>query len=114
MNVFKIETRLVGTVCALALMMGCAHGTMRGSVAMKVSENEAHVCLGDNEVKAGDKVTLFRSECDPNSGQGKAGRSCKKIKLGEGTVEKTFNEHYSQVKVNSGVPFEEGTIVEKN
>jgi hypothetical protein len=70
--------------------VGYAHGLMRGSVAMKFNDHEAHVCLGDTEVKAGDKV-----------------------KIGEGTILQTLNEHYSVMKVDPQVAFEEGTIVEK-
>lgn len=94
-------------------LSGCAHGTMRGTVAMKVSDSEAHVCLGDNEVKAGDKVALFRNECvGRGQREGSAG-NCRLVRLGEGRVEKTLNEHYSVVRVNPGVAFSEGTLVEK-
>ena len=110
---------------ALALLTliplaGCAHSTMRGSVAMKASDEEAHVCMGDQEVKAGDRVALFKNVCTAPKGRGgRAGdggdtvAGCKKVKLGEGTVEQAFNEHYSAVKVDSGVSFAEGNIVEK-
>lgn len=85
---------------------------------MKVSEDEAHVCLGRGEVEEGDKVALFRNDCSrgksPGFGKGTtAFRSCEKIKIGEGTVTKVLNEHYSVVKISPGVRFEEGTIVEK-
>ena len=94
------------------LLVGCAHTTMRGSVAMKTSDDEAHVCLGDREVKAGDRVALYRNVC--SSGREKADSSpCEKKRLGEGTVERTLNQHYSVVKVDPGVSFEEGTLVEK-
>jgi hypothetical protein len=110
--------RILGTITTFALLTmanGCAHALMRGSVAMKSNDNEAHVCLGDNEVKAGDKVVLFKNVCAAARGGGKSGPNgtCEKVKLGEGTVERTLNEHYSVVKVNPGVPFEEGTVVEK-
>ncbi len=72
---------------------------------MKVSDTEAHVCLGDGEVKPGDKVTLFRNDC-----LGKGG--CKKVPAGEGVVSRLLNEHYSVVEVTKG-SFQEGTIVEK-
>jgi len=99
---------------ALVSLFGCAHSTMRGTVAMKVSDNEAHVCMGDNEVKAGDKIALFKNECTGARGgrEGNAG-SCKKVKIGDGVVERTLNEHYSLVRVSPGVSFEEGTVVEK-
>jgi hypothetical protein len=102
-----------GLIGALALA-GCAHSTMRGSVAMKVSNEEAHVCMGDKDVKAGDKVVLFKNVCvSPRAAQAATDAGCRKEKLGEGEVTRLLNEHYSVVKVNPGVTFEEGTIVEK-
>ena len=99
-------------ILSMLALAGCAHGLMRGSVAMKASDDEAHVCMGENEVKAGDKVALFKNVC--SSGKTRQGDgACKKVKLGDGTVERTLNEHYSIVKVNPGVQFEEGAIVEK-
>lgn len=88
---------------------------MRGSVAMKVNDAEAHVCLGDNEVMAGDKVALYKNDCRSALVGAKAapGGACEKVKLGEGVVSRTLNTHYSVVKVTPGVQFEEGTIVEK-
>ncbi len=100
-------------------LSGCAHSTMRGSVAMKANNEEAHVCMGNADVKPGDRVALFKNVCASTKGRtgraadGDSASSCKKVKLGEGTVDRTFNEHYSAVKVDSGVSFEEGSIVEK-
>ncbi len=101
-------------VASLLALTGCAHGTMRGSVAMKVSDDEAHVCLGDDEVKTGDKVTFFKNVCT-GAGTGKRDliRECRKEKLGEGEIVRVLNHHYSVAKVNPGVAFEEGTIVER-
>ena len=64
----------------------------------------------------GDRVTLYRNQCNRLSG-GKAGdniEGCKKIKLGSGEITRLLNEHYSVMKVDSGVAFEDGTLVEKN
>ena len=98
---------------SLILLAGCAHSTMRGTVAMKVNDEEGHVCMGDGEVKVGDRVAIFKSICNPlRATQGGTG-GCLKEKLGEGTVVRTLNEHYSVVKVNPGVTFEEGAIVER-
>ena len=94
-------------------LVGCAHTAMRGSVAMKGDNQEAHVCLGDNEVKVGDRVSLYKNQC--NGRGGKAGDIvCQKIPLGGGEVTRLLNRHYSVVKVDPGVLFEEGTVVEKN
>ena len=108
--------RIHNVILALAAtaFFGCAHTTMRGGVAMKLSDREAHVCMGDQEVSVGDKVTAFRNRC--TGGRGKSGdsdRSCEKIKIGVGTVTKLLNEHYSVVQFDSGVQFDEGTFVEK-
>lgn len=105
------------TITTLALG-GCAHSLMRGTVAMKVSDTDAHVCLGNNEVKVGDRVTLFRNDCPSKGGGGRNGGGgggglCKKIKVGEGQVTQLLNEHYSAVRFEPGVQFEEGTIVER-
>jgi N-methylhydantoinase B/oxoprolinase/acetone carboxylase alpha subunit len=96
-------------------LSGCAHGIMRGSVAMKTSDTEAHVCMGKGEVSAGDRVRLFENAC---GGEGAGvrsgvGTSCEKRELGMGTVEEVLNEHYSVVKFDKGVRFEKGTFVEK-
>lgn len=105
------------TIALAALFVaGCAHhSTMRGTVAMKVSDDEAHVCMGDNEVKAGDKVALFKNVCKGTSSgrQAADNRTCEKKKIGDGEVTRTLNEHYSVVKVTPGVAFDEGTVVEK-
>ncbi|MGE3681008.1 MAG: hypothetical protein AB7G93_04720 [Bdellovibrionales bacterium] len=104
------------TIAALIALSGCAHGVMRGSVAMKTNDNEAHVCMGKGEVKAGDRVTLFRNVCTAKGGgtrYGGGGGSCEKRELGMGTVQEVLNEHYSVVKFDSGIQFEEGTFVEK-
>jgi hypothetical protein len=102
---------LVMVLAAIGLS-GCAHGIMRGSVAMKISDTEAHVCMGRGEVMAGDRVKLFKSVC---VGKDRSGRSasCEKKELGMGTVEEVLNDHYSVVKFDQGVQFEEGAIVEK-
>jgi hypothetical protein len=114
MNTF----RLLIAVLSISILTGCAHGMMRGSVAMKGDNQEAHVCLGDKEVKAGDHVILYKNVCsgasDYGSRTGEGSDSiCTKVKLGQGVVKRTLNEHYSIVKVDPGVDFKEGTIVEK-
>lgn len=115
-----MKTRYVLMLLAATMATGCAHSTMRGSVAMKASDDEAHVCMGEKEVKEGDTVALFKNVCtSPKGGGGRGDRGgdgfggCKKVRLGEGNVERVLNEHYSVVKVNPGVQFEEGNIVEK-
>lgn len=104
-------------ITALLALSGCAHSVMRGSVAMKTSDNEAHVCMGKGDVKAGDQVKLYRNVCPTKGGGarygGGGGASCEKRELGMGTVQEVLNEHYSVVKFDPGIQFEEGTFVEK-
>lgn len=103
-------------ITALAALAGCAHSTMRGSVAMKATDTEGHVCLGDNEVKSGDRVALFRNDCAGTKASRRnegGNQGCTKKKLGEGTIERVLNSHYSVMQTDPGVAFEEGTIVEK-
>ncbi|OQW47464.1 MAG: hypothetical protein A4S09_15190 [Proteobacteria bacterium SG_bin7] len=105
-RIILVVTGLIATT-----LMGCAHGLMRGSVAMKVSDTEAHVCMDKSEAKVGDRVTLFRNNC-PAKGVG-GGGTCTKVELGQGTVTEILNDHYSVVKFDPGVKFSEGAFVEK-
>ena len=109
----KVKAYLVLAATVVALS-GCTHSVMRGTVAMKTSDSEAHVCMGQGEVKAGDRVTLFRNVCTPPVSTRVPGRVlCEKREIGKGTVQEVLNEHYSVVKFDPGVQFEEGTFVEK-
>ncbi len=106
---------ILTTVMIATGLSGCAHSVMRGSVAMKTSENEAHVCLGKGEVAVGDRVTLYRNAC-VGGGAGSAdrgGASCEKKEVGMGSVQQILNKHYSVVRFDQGVQFDEGSIVEK-
>lgn len=72
---------------------------------MKVNDKEAHICMGNDEVKPGDKVRLFKNDCRTKG-------ACKKVETGEAVISRNLNEHYSVIEVTKGT-FEEGTIVEK-
>lgn len=97
----------------LSVMIGCAHSTMRGTVAMKATDDELHVCMGEKEVKAGDHVAFFFNDCKTRGGRAEKFDICRKVWLGEGEVVKPLNEHYSLVRPNPGVKVQEGTLVEK-
>lgn len=88
--------------------------TMRGSVAMKTSDTEAHVCLGKGEVEPGDRVSLYRNDCPNLAGKKVGENACRKVKIGEGTVKEVLNDHYSVITLPPGIEFKEGTIVEKS
>lgn len=107
------RSSIVLSILALAVASGCAHSShVRGSVALKHSAQEADVCIGSNEIKEGDKVALFKNKCTGANAKG-IQRTCEKIKLGEGTVLRVIDEHYSTITIAPGVSFDEGTVVEK-
>lgn len=100
-------------LCSLAIAFlagGCAPSVHRGSVAMKISPTEAHVCLGVGEVAAGDRITLFRSVCTKAT---KTTPRCEKKLIGHGTIKTILNEHYSIAAMDEGVDYLEGDIVER-
>lgn len=87
---------------------------MRGTVAMKTSDTTAHVCLGENDVKVGDKLEFSRISCLGSGGGGQGGDSeCVMELLGTGTVSKILGNHYSEVKTNKKFKFSKGTLVQK-
>jgi hypothetical protein len=105
----------IAVVLSLSLV-SCAH-THRGVVAMKISDEEAHVVLGSHEVKPGDQISLYQNKCRRPLGGVHQGVHndpvCEKVKIGGGEVLQVINENYSVIRVSPGVKFEEGTVVEK-
>ena len=99
----------------------CGHSIMRGSVVMKISDTEAHVCLGRGEVAHGDRVDLVRHVCRTKSDTARpSGASvplqvgqCERQVLARGEVERVLNEHYSVVRFPVGTEFQESSSVEK-
>jgi len=94
-------------------LAGCAHSVMRGSVAMKISDTEAHVCMNKDEAKVGDHVVLYANVCSPKTPRDKGALACVKTAKGHGVVTEIINDHYSLVKFDTGIKFEEGNFVEK-
>jgi len=86
---------------------------MRGTVAMKVSDREAHVCMNKDDVKVGDRLTAYFSDCQNKNYNDVYGSPCVKTELGGATVKKILNDHYSLVEFDNDVKFSEGTFVEK-
>ncbi|MGE0175104.1 MAG: hypothetical protein AB7T49_20080 [Oligoflexales bacterium] len=91
--------------------------TPKGGVVMQVDEQQAHVKLGNNEVKPGDKVEILNKECEDTAAGGARGKGnatrCRYIKTGEGVVTETLDEEYSVVKVPKGTKLRQGTLVKK-
>lgn len=101
-----------GVLMLLSGLMGCAHGHRSGTIALKHNDQEADVCIDGSGVKAGDRVSLFKNECNVAGNKGTQ-PSCKRVKVGEGSVVSVLDGHYSSIHVDSGVTFSVGTIVEK-
>lgn len=101
---------------ACATMQGTHDGVHRGSVVMKMPNGEAHVCLGDKQVKIGDSIDLIRHDCKTKVARGKdpdVSIVCSPRTLGIGTVTKVYDSHYSVVKFPEDIDFKEGDNVEK-
>ena len=94
---------------ALFVAAGCSHALMRGSVVMKTSDTEAHVCLGKGEVSVGDHVHLFHNDCT----SGSKPIQCQRVPVADGEVEQIFDDHYSLVRFPSGTAFAEGDTIER-
>ena len=113
-----MKTILMVTTLAI-LLTSCAHNFMRGTVAMKTDKKTAHVCLGNNDVKLGDKIDFYSNQCTGYTDGGRRDerggdtRECKMKILGTGTVTKLLNNHYSEVKTDGSFKLSEGTLVQK-
>lgn len=101
---------------SLILFVGCASSIQRGVVAMKISDQEAHVGIGADELAVGDHVELYHNECQsyPLGEKGRSARSCKKVPYGHGEVIELLNKDYSVVKFPAGTKFSEGDTIEKH
>lgn len=79
------------------------------SVTMKIDPVLIQVNLGEREVSVGDRVAIFKRTC---TGGGKT-PLCKKERVGGGSVARVLNDHYSEIKLDSGVHASEGYLVER-
>lgn len=97
---------------AMLLTLGCAtspKNTCTASIAH--SPTEYDVCIGDKQVKPGDRITFFKEHC---SGGGRhSSRKCHKEKVGDASVLKTLDEHLSTVKLDSEFEITEQMTIEK-
>ncbi|MBK26986.1 MAG: hypothetical protein CME70_23485 [Halobacteriovorax sp.] len=101
---------LVLSSCSSAMR----HKFMRGTVAMKVDNKTAHVCLGENEVKKGDKISFYYQSCDrPDPEDPGLKGLCTLEQIGTGKITRTFNNHYSEVTTDGSFKFSKGTLIQK-
>ncbi len=103
--------RKTALILIFALGLGaCASQLHRGVVAMKVTENVAHVGLNKSEVSVGDHVELYGNRCTGTKDE----KMCQKFAKGHGTVTQVISDDYAAVKFDAGVTFQEGDFIEKH
>lgn len=103
------------------LMNACAtlsgHDHARGTVVLSDDGKEAHVCLGNKEIKVGDKVEVFDAVCKKEQVAVIRSRryqtKCEKIARGQAEVVDVADEHYSRVHALGDLLLKEGQIVER-
>jgi len=110
--IFKLTLAIIFVI----VITGCTATVARSVVAMKISANEAHVCLGKGEANKGDSVLLYFNDCKLRHGTYRTtqpvSRTCKKVYKGTGTITEILNDHYSVVRFENGVDFAEGDVIE--
>jgi len=100
------------TVLAFITIAGCAtsgHQAMSGSVVMKLSDTQAHVCLFEKEAPVGTQVQLYRHTC---KSQGRGAYQCTKQSMAIGKISQTMGGHYALVTFPEGTKLEEGYTIE--
>ena len=103
-----IRNALMALVVLVAA--GCAHTRSHGTVAMKTSDNVAHISI--HGVKTGDSVVLFRNVCSGSGGGPGESRKCNREKISDGKITNVLSEHYSEAQFPAGIKFAEGDFVE--
>jgi len=111
-----------GALAIFSTLVGCAHGHTRGTVVFKDNDKEGHVCIGHDEVKVGDIVSVYKNSCQIKSvsagGKGESGSeqrvSCNKQFIGEGKIVELSNEHFARLEAIGDLSLEQGLIVEKS
>ncbi len=101
-------------LAALSVSACSTHGLMRGSVATKITDTEAQVCMNKDEVKVGDHLVLYKSVCEQKDRGQRVSMTCKKVEAGHGEITQILNDHYSAIKFPEGTKFSEGDVVEKH
>jgi hypothetical protein len=82
---------------------------MNGSIVMKVSDTEAHVCLFEQDVTVGTQVQMYRHTCVSQAGKR---YECAKQPVAVGKISEKMGGHYAMVTFPEGTKVEEGYTVE--
>ena len=96
------------------LQLACAHNHPVVPLVPREFEGgeEIRVRIGINEVKLGDKVDVFRSDC-PQGSEGTGKRKCTKTKIGEALVVRVINLDDSIVRLDPRISSDQVSHVEK-
>lgn len=98
--------RLSLALAAAFTLSACAPGHSKGVVAMKISDTEAHVCVGKEEVHTGSEIEVLRNVCRREKPY-----ACELKSIGTGRITEPLNDHYSVATFPAGVAFQEGDLV---
>lgn len=98
--------RIIGGTCAILILTGCTAQHSRGTVAMKITDTQAHVCVGNEFVHTGTSLEVLRNVCDGPK------QTCKLTHVGQGTVTEVLNEHYSVAEFPAAIKVREGDLIE--
>jgi hypothetical protein len=103
-------------VCLITLgfAAACVQGVSKGSVIMKISDVDAHISLGNGEVRVGDNVSLYHNECSANKRQpAKSSKiTCERVHMGDGSITEILDANYSVASFARGTNIREGDTVE--
>ena len=106
-----MKTFTILTIAIFPFLFGCVHAPPRCSVAIAHSATEYDVCIGSKDVSSGDRVAFYKEKCGPSS-RGTE-RKCKNVKIGEGSILNTLDEHLSRVKLDNEFELSEGVTIQK-
>lgn len=103
-----------GLAATFMLVTACTHMPPKGIVAMKVTDNIAHVAMKD--VTPGEMVSLQTEICPPQIGGPSEGGAegavvCRTKEVAQGVVSRIINNEYVEVEFPSDVILTEGQSV---
>jgi hypothetical protein len=98
--------RTYALLAAAVLFTACGPSHYTGLVAMKISDTEAHVCLGEEAATPGTTIDVYRSVCRREKPY-----TCDLRSVGTGTIKENLNSHYAVATFPEGSTFQEGDMV---
>lgn len=106
---------IVISALSVGLLTGCGHyHRVQGEEAPSEIPAGVRVHIGSKEVKAGEYLDVFKSECKyVKYGRGPKTKSCKDKKIGEARVLKVLDHDSAIVEPNNGLIMDKDMKVEK-